>query len=110
VNQNEIRVRYTRGGRALGAASFTLTEARETAFGRLLQQGGLTAGLGNEFEVYVSCEDAGREISAHNSEDKSLESVLMAASEHGDITGKSFVIDCTAEHRGAGTEREHVRQ
>jgi len=28
----------------------------------------------------------------------------MGASEDGEITGKSFIIDCTAEHRGAKGE------
>jgi hypothetical protein len=70
-------------------------------FGNLLNEEGVTSGLGNQFEVYVRSLEGDNEISAHHQEEATLEEVLCAASDDGEITGKTFIIDCTAEHRGA---------
>jgi hypothetical protein len=102
MSQNKIQVTLTRGGREVRRRSFSLEEARSSVFGNLLNEEGVTSGLGNQFEVYVRSLEGENEVSAHNQEEASLEKVLLAASEDGEITGKTFIIDCTAEHRGAG--------
>jgi hypothetical protein len=54
--------------------------------------------MGGQFDLWVEGE---REIAAHGREGESLDSVLSAASEGGEIAGKTFSIDCTVEHKGA---------
>jgi hypothetical protein len=97
----QTQVRCTRGGREVSSRSFSLAELQTTMFGQALAEGGVTAGLDNEYESYVREQDSDSEISAHNREAATLESVLRAASRDGEVIGKTFVIDCTAEHRGA---------
>jgi hypothetical protein len=100
MSQNQIRVTYLRGGREFSRRVFTPEEARRTTFGQAHRQEQLTIGMGNQFDLWV---EGDREIAAHGREDDSLDSVLRAASEDGEISGKTFVIDCTVEHKGAQT-------
>ena len=101
MSGNQIRVTYTRGGREMNRRSFNLNQLRETTFGVARDREHLTAGLEEGFEVYVRREGGSTEISAHGRENETMESVLMAASEDREITGQTFIIDCTAEHKGA---------
>ncbi len=102
MSENQIRVLYTRGGREFSRRVFSLDETKQTTLGEAVRDEDLTMGLGNQFEIYVRPEDGESEISAHNQEGITLENLLRSASGDGEITGKTFVIDCTAEHRGAG--------
>jgi hypothetical protein len=104
MNQNQIRVTLTRGGREFRERTFSLDEARSSLFDNVLNEEGVTRGLGDQFDIYVKPLDGAgeREVPATRKGDMTLEGVLRSASEDGEITGKSFVIDCTAEHRGAG--------
>ncbi|MGA1824552.1 MAG: hypothetical protein ACMUIP_07780 [bacterium] len=96
-----INVKYQRGGRRYSDRSFSLKETQETLFGDLLNKEGITSGLGNRFEIYVRGEDGKNEISAHNCAKEKLADVLRAAAKNDEIMDKTFIIDCTAEHRGA---------
>lgn len=100
MSQDQVWINYQRGGRRFSQRSFTVRETQNTPFGQVLEEQGLTVGLGNDFEVYVTSQD-GDQISAHNRESTTLESVLTAAAENGEIAGKSFTIDCTVAQRGA---------
>ena len=104
MSQNAIRVTLTRGGREFRERTYSLDEARSALFGPLLSEEGVTRGLGEQFDVYVKPlgGEGEREVPVTRQGDMTLERVLQSASEDGEITGKSFVIDCTAEHRGAG--------
>jgi hypothetical protein len=102
MSENQIRVNYTRGGRRLNRRSFTLNEARQTTLGQVMGREHLTEGLETGFEVYVCCRQDGRELSAHGQDENTLESVLQAATNDGEVSGKEFEIDCTAVHVGAG--------
>ena len=101
MNGRQVQIKYTRGGRELRHRSLSLAETQSITFGHAIGSENLTAGLRNQFELYVRPQNGEGEISAHNRETASLESVLRDATEDGDISGKTFVIDCTAEHRGA---------
>jgi len=101
MSQEQISVTYTRGGREFSRRSFSLREAGQVTFGQAVRDEQLTIGMGNEFELFVRPQSGETEISGHDQESSSLESVLLAASDDGQITGKTFVIDCTAEHKGA---------
>jgi hypothetical protein len=100
MSQNQIGVTFTRGGRTIGHRSFSLGETQQATLGHAVEEVGLTAGLGSEREIYVRHLEDEREISAHGMESRSLESVLRGATADGELTG-TFVIDCTAEHKGA---------
>lgn len=101
MSQEQIRVTYTRGGLEFSRRSFSLTEAGQVSFGQAVRDEQLTIGMGNEFELFVRAQDGETEISGHDRENNSLESVLLAAADDGEISGKTFVIDATAEHKGA---------
>lgn len=101
MGTRKIDIEYRRGGREFRRRTFNLSETRAASLGRLLREEGLTAGL-DSFEVYVRPQGGDTEISAGHMAATSLEGILRSATEDGEITGKSFVIDCTAEHRGAG--------
>ena len=101
MSQNQIQVNYKRGGRAFSTRSFTLAELKATPFSQALSEEGVTAGLNHGIEIYVRSQEGDSEISASNRTDANLESVLREASEDGKVTGKCFIIDCTAEQRGA---------
>lgn len=101
MGTNKINIEYRRGGREFRRRTFNLSETRAATLGRLLREEGLTAGL-DSFEVYVRPQSGDMEISAAHMESTSLESILSSVTEDGEIKGKNFVIDCTAEHRGAG--------
>jgi hypothetical protein len=105
MSQRQIQVTCTRGGREFSRRSFSFIEAQQTTFGHMLDEQGLTTGLGDDFEIYVRDQEGDTEISAHSREQMSLESVLRAASQDGEIAGKTFIIDCTAEHKGARSTR-----
>lgn len=105
MSQERVHVTFTRGGRELGRRAFTLSEATQMQFGDAVQHEGLTWGL-EDYEVYVRSQEDDREISAHNREEMTLERVLRDASQDGEITGKSFTVDVTAEHRGAAAGGE----
>ncbi|RJR29410.1 MAG: hypothetical protein C4576_35395 [Desulfobacteraceae bacterium] len=101
MSEDQIRVLYTRGGREFSRRAFSLGEIRQTTLGEAVRNEDLTVGMGNQFEIYVRPESGENEISAHQREGVSLEHVLRRASGGGEISGKTFVIDCTAEHKGA---------
>ena len=101
MSQKQIRVSYTRGGREFSRRAFSLREAGQVTFGQAVRDEQLTIGMGREFELFVRPQDGHTEISGHDRENNTLESVLLAAADDGQISGKTFVIDCTAEHKGA---------
>lgn len=104
MSQERVTVKYTRGGRHLKERSFNLTELR-MPFGRAMEAEGVTFGL-EGYEVYVRELEGQGEISAHRREETTLGSVLRDAAAAEDVTGKTFVIDVTAEHKGAEALRE----
>jgi len=99
MSQERVTVKWSRGGRQLREREFDLTELR-TPFGRAMEADGVTFGL-QDYEVYVRQLDGDQEISAHRREGTTLESVLREAAADGDVTGKTYVVDITAEHKGA---------
>jgi hypothetical protein len=99
MSQSQVHVKYTRGGREFSRRSLSLEEVQQPFRNHL--PGGFISGLGNHFELYVRCEETEKEISAHNDGSSNFESLLRAVSQNGEISGKTFIIDCTAEHRGA---------
>jgi hypothetical protein len=101
MSGRQVQITYTRGGRQLSRRNFSLAEAQSTTFGQAVRRENLTAGLGNQFEIFVRPQNGDSEISAHNRETMSLERVLQEVTEDGEVTGKTFIIDATAEHRGA---------
>lgn len=101
MSQEQVRVTYTRGGREFSRRSFSLSEAGQVTLGQAVRDEQLTIGMGREFELFVRAQDGENEISAHDQENNTLESVLLSAADDGQISGKTFVIDCTAEHKGA---------
>ena len=102
MRANNVNIQYRRGGREFRNRSFSLTEAHGATLNQLLNEDGVTTGMDN-FEVYVRPRDGENEISANRMEETTLEGVLRAASLDGEIKGKSFIVDITAEHRGATT-------
>jgi hypothetical protein len=100
MSANNVNVQYRRGGREFRNRTFSMPEARQATLSQLLREDGVTTGLDN-FEVYVRPQDDENEISVNRMEEMSLENVLRAASSDGEIKGKSFIVDITAEHRGA---------
>jgi hypothetical protein len=103
MNESQVQISYTRGGRELTRRSFSLAEVQATTFGQAVNRENLTTGLGSQYEIYVRPQNGNSEISAHNRETMSLESVLQDATEDGEVKDKTFIIDATAEHRGAFT-------
>jgi hypothetical protein len=101
MSQEQIRITFTRGGREFSRRSFSLREASRLTFGQAVCDEQLTIGMDNQFELFVRDQEGKAEISGHDREKNSLESVLLAATDDGQINGKTFVIDCTAEHKGA---------
>ena len=100
MSQSQVHVRYTRGGREFSNSSFSLDEVRQTPFQNHLPNG-FTAGLGNQFDSMCGAKRQSMRFLPTLDGASNLESLLRRVSTDGEIEGKTFVIDCTAEHRGA---------
>lgn len=100
----QVQVKYTRGGREVRTRAFSFAELANTSLSQALDADGVTAGLNGGFELYVREQESDSEVAVGSQQaEATLESILRGAAENGEIDGKMFIFDCTAEHRGAGT-------